>query len=81
MTDNGSSMNGVNGSGTGKTGEATLPGRCPTVGQGEPGRRPATARMKWRRNMNIAVMEWDSKDTKEGTIPVRRRKRETWDLW
>ena len=23
----------------------------------------------------------DSKDTKESTIPVRRRKRETWDPW
>ena len=23
----------------------------------------------------------DCKDTKESTIPVRRRKRETWDLW
>ena len=23
----------------------------------------------------------DSKDTKEGTVPVRRRKRETWDTW
>ena len=23
----------------------------------------------------------DSKDTKESTVPVRRRKRETWDSW
>ena len=23
----------------------------------------------------------DSKDTKESTVPVRRRKRETWDRW
>ena len=23
----------------------------------------------------------DSKDTKESTVPVRRRKRETWDPW
>ena len=23
----------------------------------------------------------DSKDTKESTVPVSRRKRESWDLW
>ena len=41
----------VNGSGTGETGEAASPGRCPTVGQGGPGRHPATVRMKWSRDM------------------------------
>ena len=49
MTDDDFSMNGVNGSGTRGTGEAASPGRWPTVGQGGPGRHPATARMKWKR--------------------------------
>ena len=57
MIDDDSSMNGVNGSGTGESGEAASPGRCPTGWQGGPGRHPATARMKWNRDMNIAVME------------------------
>ena len=55
--DDDSSMNGVNGSGTGETGEAASPGRCPTGWQGGPGRHPATASLKWNRDMNIAVME------------------------
>lgn len=49
MTDDDASMNGMNESGTGKTGEAALPGRCPTVGQGGHGCHPAIARMKWSR--------------------------------
>ena len=52
---------------------ATSPGRCPTVGQGGPGRHPATARMKWSRNMNIAVMGcyYLSKPVDESGRPVR----------
>ena len=57
MTDDDSSMNGLNGSGTGETGEAASPGRCPTGWQSGPGRHLATARMKWNRDMNIAVIE------------------------
>ena len=57
IIDDDSSVNGVNGSGTWETGEVASPGRCPTVWQGGPGRHPATARMKWSRDMNIAVME------------------------
>ena len=57
MIDDDSSMNGVNGSGTGETGEAASPGRWPTGWQGGPGPHPATVRMKWNRDMNIAVME------------------------
>ena len=52
MTDDDSSMNGLKGSGTGETGEATSPGRCPTGWQGGPGRHLANARMKWNRDMN-----------------------------
>ena len=55
MIDDDSSMNGVNGSGTGGTGEAASPGRCPTVWQGGPGRHPGTARMKWSRDCVIVV--------------------------
>ena len=57
MTDDDSSMNSVNRKETRETGEAASPGRYPTVGQGGPGRQPAAARMKWSRDMNIAVME------------------------
>ena len=73
MTDYDSSMNGVNGSGTGETGEAASPGRCPTVGQGGPSRHPATSRMKWSRDMNIAVMEcyYLSQPVDESGRPVR----------
>ena len=65
MTDDDSPMNGVNGSGTGETGEAASPGRCPTVGQGGPSRHPATARMKWSRDMNIAKREQSTPVEKE----------------
>ena len=73
MIDDDSSMNGVNGSGTGKTGEAALPGRCPTGWQGGPGRHPATARKRWNRDINIAVMEcyYLSKPVDESGRPVR----------
>ena len=83
MTDNDSSMNGVNGSGTGETGEATSPGRCPTVGQGGPGRHPATARMKWSRDMNIAVMEcyYLSKPVDESGRPVRGYRQRMHTVW
>ena len=59
MIDDDSTMNGVNGSETGETGEAASPDRCPTGWQGGPGRHPAAARMnsKWNQDMNIAVIE------------------------
>ena len=45
----------------------------PTVGQDGPGRHPATARMKWSRDMNITVMEcyYLSKPVDESGRPVR----------
>ena len=83
MTDYDSSMNGVNGSGTGETGEAASPGRCPTVGQGGPGRHPATVRMKWSRDMNIAVMEcyYLSKPVDENGRPVRGYRQRMHAVW
>ena len=83
MTDDDSSMKRVNGEGTGETGEAAWPGRCPTVGQGWPRRHPATARLKWSRDMNIAVMEcyYLSKPVDESGRPVigyRQRMHAVW---
>ena len=52
-----STKSGVNGSQTGETGEAASPGKCPTGRQGGPGRHPAAARMKWNRDMNIALID------------------------
>ena len=45
----------------------------PTVGQDGPGRHPATARMKWSRDMNITVIEryYLSKPVDESGRPVR----------
>ena len=54
MIDDDSTMNGVNGS---ETAEAATPLRCPTGWQIGPGRHPAAARMKWNREMNIAVTQ------------------------
>ena len=78
MTDVNSSINGVNRSVIGETGEASAPGRCPTVGQGGLGRHPATARVKWSGYMNIAVMEcyYLSKPVDESGRPVRGYRRE-----
>ena len=83
MTDYDSSMNGVNGSGTGETGAAASPDRCPTVGQGGPGRHPAIARMKWSRDMNIAVMEcyYLSKPVDESGRPVREYRQRMHTVW
>ena len=68
-------------SGPGETGEATSPGRCPTVGQGWPGRHPATAKMKWSRN--IAVMEcyYLSKPVDESSRPLRRYRQRMHAVW
>ena len=63
----------MNGNGTGETGETASPDKCPTVGQDGPGRHPATARMKWSRDMNIAVIEcyYLSKPVDESGRPDR----------
>ena len=47
--------NGVNE--TGASSEGFSPGRCPTVRQGGPGRYQASAKMKWSKELNVAVME------------------------
>ena len=50
------SNNGVNGTGS-RNDEGSSPGRCLMDEQGGPGRNPVTARMKWNKAINIAVME------------------------
>ena len=47
--------NGVNG--TRPLGEGSLPDRCFLVQQQEPGHHQVTARMKWNKEVNKAVME------------------------
>ena len=83
MIDYDSSMNGVNGSGTWGTGEAASPDRCPTVGQGGPGRHPATSIVKWSRDMNIAVMEcyYLPKPVDESGRPVRGYRQRMHAVW
>ena len=78
MTDNDSSMNGVNASGTGETGETVSHDRCPTAGQDGPSRHSTTARMKWSRDINVAVMEryYLSKPVDDNGRPVREKKTE-----
>ena len=83
MIDDDSSMNGVNGSGTGETGGAASPDRCPTVWQDGSGHHPATARMKWSRDMNIAVKEcyYLSKPVDESDRPVRGYRQRRHAVW
>ena len=83
MTDDDSSMNGVNGSGSRETGEAASPGRCPTVGQGGPGRHSTTPRMKWSRDINIVVIEcyYLSKPVDESGRPVRGYRQRMHAVW
>ena len=54
MSNNELFSNGVNESGT--SSEAPSPGRCSTGQQRGPGRQPATARMKWSKEVNKVVM-------------------------
>ena len=83
MIDDDLSMDRVNGSETGETGDAASCGRCPTVWQGGPGRHPANARMNWSRDMNIAVMEcyYLSKPVDESGSPVRGYRQRMHAVW
>ena len=55
----------------------------PTVGQDGPGRHPATARMKWSRDMNITVMEcyYLSKPVDESGRPVIGYRQRMHAIW
>ena len=73
--------NGVNE--TGSLSEGLSPGRCPTVRQGGSGRHQATAKMKWNKELNVAVMEcyFLSKPTDENGKPVRGYRRRMHNIW
>ena len=83
MIDDDSTKNGVNESETAGTGEAALPGSCPTGWQGGPGRHPAAARMKWNRDMNIAVIEcyYQSKPDDGSRTSVKGYRQEMHAVW
>ena len=63
--------NGVNESGT--SGEAFSHGRYSTGQQRGPGRKPATARLKWSRDVNKVVMKCylKSDPVNENGVPIR----------
>ena len=67
---------------TGASSEGLSPGRCPTVWQGGPGRYQVSAKMKWNKELNVAVMEcyFLSKPIDENGRPVRdyRRMHNIW---
>lgn len=68
---------------TGTISEGLLPGRCPTVRQGGPGRYVASANMKCNKELNVAVMEcyFLSKPTEENERPIRGHRRRMQDIW
>ena len=63
--------------------EDLSPGRCPTVRQGGPGRYQASAKMKWSKELNVAVMEcyFLSKPTDANGRPVRGYRRRMHNFW
>ena len=73
--------NGVNEIGT--LCEDLSPGRCPTVRHGGPGRYQASAKMKWSKELNVAVMEcyFLSKPTDANGRPVRGYRRRMHSFW
>ena len=74
------SNNGVNGSGS-RNDEGSSHGRCLMAAW--PGRNPATARMKWNKAINIAVMEcyYLSNPMDENDKPVRGHRQWMHLIW
>ena len=81
MNKNKSTDNGVKEAGT--QGEGFSPGRCPMDEQRRPGRYHATAKTKWNKQMNIAVMEcyYMSCPVDEGGKPVRGYRKRMHYAW
>ena len=81
VSNNGLFTNGVNESGT--SGEAFLPGRCSTGRQRGPGRPPATAGVKWSRDMNKVVMKCylKSDPVNENGVPIRGYRKRMFKVW
>ena len=73
------SNNGVNGTGS-RNDEDSSPGRCLMDG---PGRNPVTARMKWNKAINIAVMEcyYLSNPMDENNKPVKGYRQRMHRIW
>ena len=81
MSNNELFSNGVNESGT--SCEALSPGRCSTGQQRGPGRQPATARMKWSKDVNKVVMRCylKSDPVNENGAPIRGYRRRMFKIW
>ena len=73
--------NGVNG--TGFTRESSSPGRCSSAQQQGPGRQPATARLKWNKEVNKVVMEcfYKSRPFDEVGKPIRGYRQRMFREW
>ena len=81
MSNNELFSNGVNESGT--SWEALSPGRCSTGQQRGPGRQPATARMKWSKDVNKVVMRCylKSDPVNENGAPIRGYRKRMFRIW
>ena len=68
---------------TGTDGEGLSLGRCPMEEQRGPGRHPTTARTRWSKSMNVAVMEcyFLSKPLNDDGKPVRGYRRRMHNIW
>lgn len=73
--------NGVKEAGT--IGESFSPGRCSMGEQHRPGRYQATAKTKWNKQMNIAVMEcyYMSCPVDKGGKPIRGYRKRMHNAW
>ena len=73
--------NGVNRTGTER--EGSSPGRCSPAQQRGPGRHPATARMKWNKEVNKVVMEcsYRSRPFDEEGKPIRGYRQRMFREW
>ena len=63
--------------------EGLSPGRCPTLRQGGPGRYQASAKTRWNKELNVAVMEcyFLSKPIDENGRLVRSYRRRMHNIW
>ena len=73
--------NGVNGTGT--PCESPLPGKCSPAQQRRRGRNPATAGVKWNKEVNKVVMEcfYRSKPFDEEGKPIREYRKKIFREW
>ena len=59
------------------------PGRCSVGKQRKPGRHPATARVKWTKQLNRVVMEcyYESRPTDDNGVPLRGYRQRMHKAW